>query len=97
MVVVMFVCFGYGLMFGRFGYSMMFERFDYGMKIGWCYMFFGCFGYILMSCLGHMHFECLDNSHFIGDGMGGTLGIVVVCLTYFDCGFVCLWVGNFVG
>lgn len=88
MVVMMFVCFGYGVIF---------ERFGYGMRKGWCYMFLGCFGYILMLYWGHMHFGCLDNSHFVGDGMGDTLGIVVGCLTYFDCGFVCLWIGNFVG
>ena len=44
-----------------------------------------------------MHFGCLDDSHPVGDGMGDTLGIVVRCLACFDCGFVCLWVDNFVG
>lgn len=46
--------------------------------------------------LGHINFGCLDNNHLIGDGMRDSFGIVVGCLVYFGCGFVCLWVGNFV-
>lgn len=60
-------------------------------------MFLGYFGYGMMMCWGNMHFGCLVNSHFVDDGMMDALGIVVGCLTCFDCGFVCLWVGNFIG
>lgn len=89
--------FGYGVMFRHFGYGMMFGHFGYHMGKGWCYMFLGCFAYILMLCWGHMHFRCLDNSYFVGDGIRDALDIVVGCMVCFDCGFVCLWVGHFVG